>query len=112
MGPPPMRAGSGYVYSLDGEEGTASYDFSAIDWTDTLASSCVSYAHTNSAGQIDVLLLNSVTGNNYRYGRLALYTEQDGIEVKIVGIGADTAERLHARNALIGGAVAAVLNII
>lgn len=74
-------AGSGYVYSLDGEEGTTSYDFSAIDWTDTLSSSCVSYAHTNSAGQIDVLLLNDVTGNAYQYGKLTLYTERDGINL-------------------------------
>ena len=77
--------GSGYVYSLEGEEGTASYDFTAIDWTDTLSSSAVSYVHTNSAGQIDVLLLNGVTGNAYQYGKLVLYTGQDGIKLGTSG---------------------------
>ena len=77
--------GSGYVYSLEGEEGTASYDLTAIDWTDTLPSAYVSYAHTNSAGQIDVLLLNGVTGNAYQYGRLTLYTEQEGIRLGASG---------------------------
>ena len=73
--------GSGYVYSLEGTEGAASYDFSAIDWTDTLSSSYVSYAHTNSAGQVDVLLLNGVTGSAYQYGKLTLYTGSDGIQL-------------------------------
>lgn len=77
--------GSGYVYSLEGEEGAVSYDLTAIDWTDTLSSSYVSYAHTNSAGQIDVLLLNGVTGNAYQYGKLTLYTEQDGIKLGTSG---------------------------
>ncbi len=77
--------GSGYVYSLEGEEGTASYDLTAIDWTDTLSSSYVSYAHTNSAGQIDVLLLNGVTGSAYQYGKLTLYTGSDGIQLGTAG---------------------------
>ncbi len=77
--------GSGYVYSLEGTEGAASYDFSAIDWTDTLSSSYVSYAHTNSAGQIDVLLLNGVTGSAYQYGKLTLYTGSDGIQLGTAG---------------------------
>lgn len=74
-------SGSGYVCSLEGEEGAASRDFTAVSWTDMLPSSCVSYAHTNSAGQIDVLLLNDVTGNNYQYGKLTLYTGQEGIDL-------------------------------
>lgn len=77
--------GSGYVYSLEGDEGTASSDFTAIDWTDTLSSSSISYAHTNSAGQIDVLLLNGVTGNAYQYGKLTLYTGGNGIKLGASG---------------------------
>ena len=57
-------AGAGYVEPLT---------LSDIDWTDTVLSSCVSYAHTNSAGEIDLLLLENVTGNVYRYGKLSLY---------------------------------------
>ena len=59
----------------------ASHDFTAVGWTDTLPSSCVSYAHTNSAGQVDILLLNDVTGNSYQYGKLTLYTGQEGIDL-------------------------------
>lgn len=74
-------AGSGYVYDLDGNQGTSSSDFSAIDWADSLSRSDVSYYHTNSAGQVDVLLLNDVTGNCYDYGRITLYTGSDGINL-------------------------------
>lgn len=65
-------AGSGYAEPLA---------LSDIDWTDTISSSNVSYAHTNSAGEIDLLLLKNVTGNVYQYGKLSLYTEQDGINL-------------------------------
>ena len=74
-------AGDGYVYDLEGNMGTASSDFEAITWTDSLSSSYVSYYHLNSAGQVDVLLLKDVTGNCYSYGRVLLYSGQDGINL-------------------------------
>ena len=73
--------GSGYVYDLEGNAGSASSDFDAITWTDSLSASCVSYYHTNSAGQVDVLLLDDVTGNCYDYGRISLYSGQEGINL-------------------------------
>ncbi|MGI5971299.1 MAG: S-layer homology domain-containing protein [Oscillospiraceae bacterium] len=63
-------AGKGYVYDLDGNQGSASSSLRAIDWTEKLSSSYVSYTHTNSAGQIDVILLKDVTGNAYEFGKL------------------------------------------
>lgn len=51
--------GSGYVTEIS---------LSDITWTETLSASYVSYAHLNSAGQVDILLLNDVTGNCYTYG--------------------------------------------
>lgn len=73
--------GSGYVYDLEGNQGAASSDFDAIGWTDTLTSSYISYCHTNSAGQVDVLLLKDVTGNCYTYGKVSLYTGENGINL-------------------------------
>ena len=58
---------------------TTSGDFSAIDWTDTISSGFVSYYRTNSAGQVDLILLKSVTGGCYDYGKLTRYTGSDGI---------------------------------
>lgn len=69
------------VYEWAGSGYTEPLTLSDIDWTETISSSAVSYAHTNSAGEVDLLLLKDVTGNAYRYGRLALYTEQDGIDL-------------------------------
>lgn len=74
-------AGSGYLYSLEGEKGVASHDLSAITWTDTLASSSISYAHENSAGEIDLLVLKNVTGNSYQYGKGKAYTGSEGISI-------------------------------
>lgn len=74
-------AGSGYVYDLEGNRGASSPDLSAIYWTDALSRSDVSYYHTNSAGQVDVLLLCDVTGNCYDYGRISLYTGESGINL-------------------------------
>ena len=74
-------AGSGRVYDLEGNQGSASLDFSAITWTDTLSRGDVAYYHTNSAGQVDVLLLEDVTGNCYTYGALTRYSEEDGINL-------------------------------
>ena len=71
--------GSGFVYDLEGNRGAASGDFSAIDWTDTISSGFVSYYRTNSAGQVDLILLKSVTGGCYDYGKLTRYTGSDGI---------------------------------
>lgn len=70
-----------YVYSLEGVQGQASYDFSAIDWTTAIASTHVGYAHTNTAGEVDVLLLDDVTGNGYTYGKLTIYSGKDGINL-------------------------------
>ncbi len=81
-------AGDGYVYDLEGNAGTASSDFEAITWMDSLPSSSVSYYHLNTAGQVDVLLLKDVMGNCYSYGRVILYSGQDGINL---GSGAMTA---------------------
>ena len=74
-------AGSGYVYDLEGNAGEASDDFDAIFWTDTVESAQISYYHTNDAGQIDVLLLNDVTGSCYDYGLLTAYTGEAGIDL-------------------------------
>ena len=72
-------AGSGFVYDLEGNQGAASADFSAIDWTDEIGAGSVSYYRTNSAGQVDLILLDSVTGGCYDYGKLTRYTGSDGI---------------------------------
>lgn len=74
-------AGSGYVYDLEGNQGASSSDFTAISWMDSISRSDVDYYHTNSAGQVDVLLLNDVTGNCYTYGRISLYTGGEGINL-------------------------------
>ena len=68
-------------YDLRRNQGASSSDFTAIDWTDSLSQSDVSYYHTNSAGQVDVLLLDDVTGNCYEYGKVTLYTGQSGINL-------------------------------
>jgi len=70
-------AGKGYVYDLEGNQGMASSGLSVIDWTDSLSSSYVTYFHTNSAGQVDMILLKDVTGSAYDYGRLNVI--EDGI---------------------------------
>lgn len=72
-------AGTGFVYDLEGNQGAASSDFSAIDWADSISSGSVTYYRTNTAGQVDVILLDSVTGSCYDYGRLIRYTGSDGI---------------------------------
>ena len=69
----------GYVYSLDGEFGAASSDFDDIFWTDTIAREKIRQIHLNGAGQVDVILLNNVTGNAYTYGELTRYTSFNGI---------------------------------
>ena len=68
-----------YVCSLSGEQGVASRDFEEIFWTDTLDSAHISGARLNSAGQIDLLLLNNVTGNQYSYGKLTRYEGIEGV---------------------------------
>ncbi len=71
-------SGSGYVYSLTGEQNAASTDFDAIRWTDRLSHSYVSFYHKNAAGLVDILVLKDVTGNYYRYGELTF--TRDAIE--------------------------------
>ena len=73
--------GSGYVYDLEGNAGSSSSDFDAVTWTDTIPVSSIHYYHTNSAGQVDVLLLEDVTGNCYTYGLAYLYSDQEGISL-------------------------------
>ena len=68
-----------YVYSLSGELGQASSDFSAITWTDTVSTGDIRAAHLNSAGQVDVLLLHDVTGNSWQYGEYTPYRGEEGI---------------------------------
>ena len=72
-------AGSGFVYDLEGNRGSASTDFSAVDWMDEIASGSVSYYRTNSAGQVDLILLDSVTGGCYDYGKLTRYEGSEGV---------------------------------
>lgn len=69
----------GYIYSLDGEMGKSSADFSEIYWADTLSSDYVSYYHVNASGEVDVLVLNNVTGNYYEYGFLNIYKDKEGV---------------------------------
>ena len=74
-------AGSGRVYDLEGNPGTASTDFSAITWTETLDKEDVAYYHTNSADQVDVILLENVTGSCYEYGKITRYSAEEGINL-------------------------------
>ena len=74
-------AGNGCVYDLDGNRGSASLDFDAITWTDSLDASDISYYHTNSAGQVDVVLLEDVTGSCYEYGKINLFSGEEGINL-------------------------------
>ncbi|MCR5388542.1 MAG: S-layer homology domain-containing protein [Lachnospiraceae bacterium] len=76
---------NGYVlYSLSGEMGVASTGFKDIYYTDTLPATSVSYYHLNSSDEIDILVLNDVTGNIYTYGALKyelpnqVYVNADG----------------------------------
>lgn len=71
--------GSGYVYDLEGEQGSFSQGLSALEETAALSASRVSWYHLNTAGQVDALLLKDVTGNFYRYGTLTLYTGSSGV---------------------------------
>lgn len=70
-------AGAGYVYDLVGERGQYSRDLESIFWTDRLSSSCISYYHTNSAGQVDAVLLKNVTGNLYTYGKVSGFNRNE-----------------------------------
>ena len=71
--------GGSFVYSLSGERGEASVDFEDITWTDRLSTSYVEGFRLNRAGQVDVILLEDVTGNCYTYGKLIRYTGTKGI---------------------------------
>ena len=70
-----------YVRSLSGKAGAASTTFSDLFWTATLPSSSIGYVHHNSAGEVDILILNDVTGNAYDYGSLVTYTGAEGFVV-------------------------------
>ena len=56
-------AGRGYVVEADLDD---------IKWTNTVGASSISYAHLDSNGQVDVILLKSVTGASYTYGLAAV----------------------------------------
>ena len=73
--------GSGFVYDLAGNFGVASSDFADINWTDALDANFVSWYHTNSAGEVDALLLKNVTGNSLTYGRIRSYEGEAGIKI-------------------------------
>ena len=62
----------GDLYDLEGNQGSSSSSLNVIDWTEKLSSYYISYTHTNSAGQIDVILLKDVTGNAYDYGKMTV----------------------------------------
>ena len=59
----------------------SSRDFKEVFWTASLNSSYVSWYRINSAGQVDALLLNNVTGNCYEYGKIKAYTGREGINL-------------------------------
>ncbi|MBE6680597.1 MAG: S-layer homology domain-containing protein [Ruminococcaceae bacterium] len=71
--------GSGYVYSLEGELQKSSTDFSAIYHTDTIGAQYISYYHVNAIGEVDIIVLNDVTGNYYEYGKLSFYSDEEGV---------------------------------
>lgn len=73
------RLSYGYVHSLSGELGTHSTDFDDLVWTNTVPAANISHIHRNSAGQVDMILLNDVTGNGYTYGKMSRYTGMNGI---------------------------------
>ncbi len=56
------------VYEWAGRGCVTEISLGDISWTDTVGASSVSYAHLNSAGQADVILLRNVTGAAYTYG--------------------------------------------
>ena len=71
--------GSGFVYDLEGTRGAASTDFSAVSWLEEIPADSISYYRTNTAGQVDLILLDSVTGGCYDYGWLTRYEDEEGI---------------------------------
>ena len=77
-----------HVYSLAGEAGKASYDFSGIIWTDTIPAGSVTACHVNTAGKVDMILLQDVTGNCYEYGKATQYTGENGINLGAEGLNA------------------------
>lgn len=68
-----------WLYSLEGQQGVPSTDFDELFWTNTLPSGDIKYSRLNSAGQVDLLVLDDVTGNCYQYGKLRRYTGTNGI---------------------------------
>ena len=49
--------------------------------TDSLEAEDIAYYHTNSAGQVDVILLENVTGSCYAYGKITRYSAEEGINL-------------------------------
>ena len=74
-------AGAGCVYDLEGNKGGVSHDFEALDWLDTISEQQIAYYHQNNAGQVDILLLENVTGNCYDYGLVRTYSGESGINL-------------------------------
>ena len=52
-----------------------------LSGTESLEKEDVAYYHTNSADQVDVILLEDVTGSCYVYGKIKRYSGQDGINL-------------------------------
>lgn len=59
-----------------------------IDWSDIQADVIkgenVAYTHKNYAGKVDILVLDDVTGEGYKYGRVFVYTDIEDEEGKNV----------------------------
>ncbi len=62
------------VYDWAGSGAAVEVDLDDLSWTDSLASSSISYAGLNSAGMIDTILLKDVTGGAYTYGLATVKT--------------------------------------
>ena len=71
----------GSVYSLAGVPGQSSADFDDLLWTTSLPASRVAYYRLNEARQVDIIVLNDVTGNCYQYGGISYYYDKAGINL-------------------------------
>lgn len=85
-------AGRGYVVEADLDD---------IKWTNTVGASSISYAHLDSNGQVDVILLKSVTGASYTYGLAAV----TGGSLNVSNAAASTGELTGAGNVRTGSFV-------
>ena len=61
----------GYVYDLSGNRGSAETGLGALAGQEELK---VSYYHRNAAGEVDIIVVDDVTGNLYTYGQITFNT--------------------------------------